>query len=254
MRPILMHFYTTILLAHVKLITDLRTDSAPIIFLPEQNTFMFDNDTLWGHLKEASFKKFGVKLFVYKQYNKNGEVEIGKLISGNKASLVLKLHRYLENDFISRILGVVSFGETIKSAFLNNHYKLTQELCATGSIRPQPTAAECLITPCCTEDFKKLTPVESVDFIFRHMGGFNVSVKEYDVSVIDAGAALVTKLGIELLAVSLKSHGKSVKVITGGKKNNKGTYSRDDLFSAFLLGSTMIGRGDESTDGIFTVL
>uniref|UniRef100_A0AB33V6V1 Polyprotein n=1 Tax=Latid herpesvirus 1 TaxID=3096545 RepID=A0AB33V6V1_9VIRU len=254
MRPILMKFYTTVILAHIKMITDMMPQpGTPIIFLPEQNTFFYDNEVLWGILQEAARKNFsGINLMVYKQYNKNGEVEIGRQVSGTKATMVMKLHSAIQNGYIQRLFGVMSFGEAVKGAFLSNRHALRQELCASGERVTGVDAGTFILNPMCMEDFKKLSPLESAEYIFKNLGGMGVSLKDYDPAVISAGSALMTTLGTELMAVTMKSIGTNVKVVTGGKRNNRGTYTRDDLFSAFLLGSTMIGRNPD--DGIFTAV
>ncbi|AVP72266.1 DNA packaging terminase subunit 1 [Silurid herpesvirus 1] len=253
MRAILMHFYTTILLAHVDFILGiLSRKDIPIIFLPEQNTFMFDNETLWRHLYMAAEQKFGIKLFVYKQFSRNGGAEIGKLVSGNKASMVIKAHNMMETEMVGRLMTVASFGEIIKGLYLHNQHTINKFYRAEHT-KTITDARSANLNPQDLDDFKKLTPGESADYIFRYLGGGTVAISPGDTGIFEAGTALVTRLGCELMAIELKSVGKTIKVTTGGKRYQGGGYSRDDLFAAFLLGTSMIGRPDDATDGVFVI-
>ncbi|QAB08546.1 ORF62 [Ictalurid herpesvirus 1] len=253
MRSILMHFYTTVLMAHVDYILGIiNRKDIPIIFLPEQNTFMFDNETLWSHLSGAAERKFGIKLLVYRQFNKSGTTEIGKLVSGNKASMVIKVHNMMEADMLGRVMTVASFGEIVKGLYLHNKHVISKYYRA-DTVKTITDARDAIANPRDIEDFKKLPPADSAEYIFRYLGGTEVSVAHGDDGIFEAGTELVTRLGCELMNVSLKSVGRTVKVITGGKRYQGGSYSRDDLFSAFLLGTSMMGRPDDATDGLFIV-
>lgn len=238
-------FYTTLVMAHVRMVMDFRkTGNEDIVFIPEQNTFYANNVTLWRTLQQDARKRFNIELKAYFRHKRGGGKEIGRLMGRDKPDIVLKMADSMRGDLIGRSFGVLSFGSFVRGIFLNQQhvlktkYKVNQE---SSDVNVDMT----ILNPKTLKNFTLLSAEECVDYMFKY-GDTNVDVSGYTNAIGADGNALLKKLTDELMSVEIKKIGTNLKVKTSGKRNSGGLYSKDDAFSALLLLSTLVATTDTS--------
>lgn len=231
----LIGLYTTILLAHVKLCKSFRKRDEPIIFVPEQNTYQSPNENLYYEVALAALRVEGVHVHAYYQINNRKQAFIGKLVT-TKDTMIMDVEKAISGGFVGRIHALSSYGKTVRDLFFDIRAQLRIKCRAVGMDVMDTTPENYILNPSTEEDFNKLHPREAAEFIYANAAGFSVNNVPMSQQIFEDGKELLCKLQEEMAAVQLIKLTNKFKVVTGGKRAVGGYYSRDDLFSAALLG------------------
>nr|WIM37057.1 ter [Herpesvirus DDDp] len=246
------NLYAALMMAHLKVVTKYyRTGAEEVVYVPEANTYQQSNFVLWLHMKQLAKTHYGMTLNIYMQYRHGSKMwDIGRLMSTNKAGLVMALHE----NMLHRQLGVnnvvFSFGTLIRGLFLKqrNLLKFRYNIDTHADDSAVKRSATCgdAGDPRTPRDVLAMKPEHCVDYIFAQLGGLATFVDTFDKSAGNDGREMIDKLVRQLEDVTLKKSPATgcYKVVTGGKiRGHNGTYTRDDLFSAFLLATNLFVAG-----------
>lgn len=238
------NLYAALMMAHLKMIKDfMKSGTEEVVYVPEANTYQHSNVTLWRYVKDMAMGQYGITLKVYMQYRPHTKMwDIGRLVTINKANMVMALHEAILSHMVGRNAVVFSFGVLIRSVFVKqkNLLKYRYKIDLDQAVQPMASVSVDDVTPKHANELFRLTPAQCVDYIFNVIGGKDLFITRFNKTIGDDGKSALDKLIVQMGEITLRKTDKgSLKVITGGKKPNYGmssqSYTRDDLFSAILL-------------------
>lgn len=239
--------YICLIVEHVSAaIKFVHNPSVPIIVIIEQNTYANCIDQLFASVRDVVSVQFNRRIFAYHGISKTNKLIIGKLVSTNKSTMVLALRHMMTFDKIGRVHALLSFQSLIRSAILEERKLLTKRFGATLDAIKIPDPDYVNVIPTDIEEFRLLSPNECVRFVMSYRQRTIQTQEMYTTNMVEEGTVQICKLRDELMAITIKCVGAYPKVFTGGKRQYSGSYTKDDLFSAFLLGATaMIGDEEQ---------
>lgn len=231
--------YTALLMCHVRMIVDMRKGSENIVYMPEANTYFHSNWTLWKQLQATSWEMYKVTLFAHNYLEPTPT--LGRMMTSSKGTMVVQMSEYITTDIIGRAVAVISFGDFIRNMFIERHHQIRKHIMGDQPQTAHYDTAAGVGAPQIISDFDNMTPSECAKWVCEYSTGVDPrTIEEYSTSVVDKGLEMLHKLESELSQVTLKQTGKTIRVSTGGKKAIGGMVTRDDVFSAFLLGTTLL--------------
>ncbi|ARR28928.1 hypothetical protein [Ranid herpesvirus 3] len=212
-------------------------ENRALLFVPEGNTFDADVNTLMINFSNTCNTLLNKRPSLYcNKYSRYGFITTAE----TKVAAASILAGRIKIDTLLKFNTILSFSEELRAAFADRDRSLDREIIQIKS-RDEWGAdndpLNYLANPSGVHEIDELPAVDRVRF-FKVYGGISLPLGVCNGNITQ-GATMFEELCDQMSRVVLDDTTKIPHIRTGGKQYVKGTYTRDDLYSALSIAALL---------------